>query len=164
MTDTRGLALPAVWAPMSALHWDTVTSRIAWGGGGYTFSLELARNKLSPAHTYEAYYREYGIVQFRSVTMLPMLSVLPSVFGCYRVLSMLPTLTHTGLHTYVTNVTQCYRCYPVLPILYAVCTHRTVYVCMIPSLVRCCRVLLKLGITLVTYVRRPVCVDHIQSG
>ncbi len=81
-----------------------------------------------------------------------MLSVLPSVIGCYRVLSVCMWSTHTGLHIYVTqcyrmlssviNVTryvcglhicypvlsdviECYQCYPLY--MYAVYTHRPAY-------------------------------------
>ncbi len=62
------------------------------------------------------------------IYMLPML---PSVIGCYRVLSMLPACmrsTHTGLHTYVTG---CYRVLSMLPTtcMYVVYTHRPAYIC-----------------------------------
>ncbi len=58
-----------------------------------------------------------------------MLPMLPSIIGCYRCYPLCMWSTHTGLHIYVTNVTQCYRMLPMLPTLYVVYTHRPAYIC-----------------------------------
>ncbi len=101
--------------------------------------------------SYEAYYREYGIVKFRSVDVISVTEcfwMFPSVIVSYHFVC--------GLHTqaYVTNVTGCYRVLSVN--LYVVYTHRPAY--YVTYVTQCYRML-----SSVINVTHFVCGLHTQA-